>query len=194
MPTFCDCETCRTLKKKLKHPLCPYCKEWHDYRIACPEYTKHVEGEKGYSEGGIVPKSTNPDKMLKLIQKTHSTGDHMIRKDELAKASENLERTIKKKQYEKVKEDSTLKDRCEYYIELEGGKYTVYQEKGGALKALRYGEPWQDLCGNNLVFYLMVELIEAKEKINNALKEYDSYCAVNGDNVAMIVKDILEED
>jgi len=54
---------------------------------------------------------------------------------------------------------------CDYYLELEDGKYTVYQEKQGSIKALRYGEPWRDLCGDNLVFYLMVELSEAKEKI-----------------------------
>jgi len=52
---------------------------------------------------------------------------------------------------------------CDYYLELENGKYTVYQEKQGSLKALRYGEPWRDLCGDNLVFYLMVELSEAKD-------------------------------
>lgn len=37
------------------------------------------------------------------------------------------------------------------------GKYTVIYE-GGKVTALRYGEPWQDLTGNNLVYWMLVEV------------------------------------
>ena len=38
----------------------------------------------------------------------------------------------------------------------------------GRLKALRYGKEWRDLCGDNLVYYLALELQEAREKIESA--------------------------
>ncbi len=63
------------------------------------------------------------------------------------------------------------KSNYEYYLlEVAGGKYSVYQPKSGSLRALRYGEPWRILTGDNLIFNLMAELIEAKEKIQRALK------------------------
>jgi len=60
---------------------------------------------------------------------------------------------------------------CTYYLELENGKYTVYIEKDtNDFKALRHGEPWRDLCGDNLIFFLMVELIESNEE-NKCLQD-----------------------
>lgn len=54
-------------------------------------------------------------------------------------------------------------------IELEicDGKYTVLlpQEPHEKLSALRYGEPWRDLVGDNLVHGLAVELYDAKREI-----------------------------
>ncbi|MCP4374013.1 MAG: hypothetical protein GY797_38800 [Deltaproteobacteria bacterium] len=70
------------------------------------------------------------------------------------------------------KKEKVIKQEYEYYLDVANGKYTLYMEKSGVLKALRYGEPWQDLTGNNLVFNLMAELVEAKEKIKKALAEY----------------------
>ena len=140
MTSFCDCETCREVKKRLKYPKCSYCGKHHDTKMICPEYKEVVE-------------STRLKDFCPSCNTRHAP-DQVRCPDP------------KKDKYEtKVAKDDTLKNRCEYYLELEGGKYTVFQEKGGALKALRYGGPWQDLCGNNLVFYLMVELIEAKKEI-----------------------------
>lgn len=42
------------------------------------------------------------------------------------------------------------------------GKYTVIYE-GGKVTALRYGEPWQDLTGNNLVYWMLVEVDKLRE-------------------------------
>lgn len=46
------------------------------------------------------------------------------------------------------------------------GKYTVINDKG-KLTALRHGEPWreQNLIGDNLVYWLAVELHAAREEL-----------------------------
>lgn len=39
-------------------------------------------------------------------------------------------------------------------------KYTViFNEKTGEFKALRYGEPWRDLVGDNLILNMFFELV-----------------------------------
>lgn len=38
------------------------------------------------------------------------------------------------------------------------GKYTVINNNGN-LSALRYGEPWRDLTGDNLVYWMLVETL-----------------------------------
>lgn len=38
------------------------------------------------------------------------------------------------------------------------GKYTVVLDNNGKLYALRYGQPWRDCCGDNLVFALAQDL------------------------------------
>lgn len=52
-------------------------------------------------------------------------------------------------------------------IDLYDGKYTIINdlENGGGLKALRYGEEWRNLAGDNLILALFQELEEAKENI-----------------------------
>lgn len=54
------------------------------------------------------------------------------------------------------------------HVTVADGKYTVVIGVGahaGQLRALRYGDPWQDLTGNNLVYWLAVELREARAKL-----------------------------
>lgn len=59
--------------------------------------------------------------------------------------------------------------------EFESGKYTViFDEKTGALRALRYGEPWQDLSGNKMVYCMLSrveELAEQRAELLGALQE-----------------------
>lgn len=57
-------------------------------------------------------------------------------------------------------------------IPVENGKYTVVipetQEewaKSECFHALRYGEPWRDLCGDNLILCLATELEEARAEL-----------------------------
>lgn len=49
-------------------------------------------------------------------------------------------------------------------ISVNDGKYTVVIDQG-KLNALRYDEPWRDLTGDNLIYWLAIELQEARETI-----------------------------
>jgi len=44
------------------------------------------------------------------------------------------------------------------------GKYTI-ELNNGNITALRNGEPWQDLTGNNLVFWMLVEIDNLKQQL-----------------------------
>jgi hypothetical protein len=46
------------------------------------------------------------------------------------------------------------------------GKYTVQHWKNGGGEALRYGEKWRDLVGDNLVIGLALEVYELREKLS----------------------------
>lgn len=49
-------------------------------------------------------------------------------------------------------------------VSVNDGKYTVVLEADGKLHALRYGEVWRDLVGDNLVYSLAYELDEERSK------------------------------
>lgn len=51
-------------------------------------------------------------------------------------------------------------------LELGQGKYTYILHDDGRQEALRYGEPWRDLVGDNLVFHLgsTIETLQARVK------------------------------
>lgn len=62
-------------------------------------------------------------------------------------------------------------------IDLEDGKYTLLLHSDGRLEALRYGEPWRDLCGDKLVLCLVqrVQALESKvEDLHNEVLEANS--------------------
>lgn len=48
-------------------------------------------------------------------------------------------------------------------MDFEDGKYTVIYDEGH-FKALRYGQPWRDLTGDNLVYAMLVKAIQLKEE------------------------------
>ncbi len=52
-------------------------------------------------------------------------------------------------------------------IELQDGKYAVIHNNGQGLHALRYGEQWRNLAGDNLVMAMAYEIEELRES-----KEY----------------------
>lgn len=50
------------------------------------------------------------------------------------------------------------------------GKYTVIQETG-IMHALRNGEHWRDLTGDNLIYWMLVEVDELKGKQHELMEE-----------------------
>jgi hypothetical protein len=44
------------------------------------------------------------------------------------------------------------------------GKYTVINDRG-KLTALRYGEPWRDITGDNLIYWMLVEVAALKQQL-----------------------------
>jgi hypothetical protein len=64
-------------------------------------------------------------------------------------------------------------------VEVNDGKYTVVIHDNGRLEALRHGESWRWLTGDNLVFCLAAELYEAREKIIRLEGEINEYAYAN---------------
>jgi hypothetical protein len=54
-------------------------------------------------------------------------------------------------------------------VTVYGGKYRYIFDKDGA-RALRYGEPWRDCCGDGFILALAQDLEEAREQ-RDALAE-----------------------
>ena len=62
-------------------------------------------------------------------------------------------------------------------VSLDNGKYRVVMDGNSRLYALRNGEKWRDLVGDNLVYFLSLELQEktkALDKANEDLREIRS--------------------
>ena len=49
-------------------------------------------------------------------------------------------------------------------LELADGKYTIKSE-GNSIVCLRYGEPWRDITGDNLIYWLLHEIELRDEKL-----------------------------
>ena len=58
-------------------------------------------------------------------------------------------------------------------VTVVGGKYRVVQEANGILYALRHGEPWRGLSGDNLVLALAQEVRALREKLAAAERAYN---------------------
>ena len=53
-------------------------------------------------------------------------------------------------------------------VHLWDGKYTIQiSDDMKVFKALRYGEEWQDLTGNNLIHALFTKVEELEEELRN---------------------------
>ena len=149
MTSFCNCSTCKMIKDKIrmrKHPLCSYCNEHHDPRIHCIE---EVDSRKPF--GG-----NNPFQFF---------GMSMNKKDNAKDISKDPDNSYSSN----TKVKHLAKIGSNYFLDVDNGKYSVYQKRNGTFKALRHGEHWRDLTGDNLIFHLMVELIDAKKIIKDAI-------------------------
>lgn len=49
-------------------------------------------------------------------------------------------------------------------IDIAEGKYTLLFDKG-EMQALRYGAPWRDVTGDNLIYWMWAEIEKLKAKI-----------------------------
>lgn len=58
----------------------------------------------------------------------------------------------------------------DFQITVATGKYTYIYYKDGSSEALRYGEPWQDTTGNNLVHALADAAVGLKQAAKELLE------------------------
>lgn len=67
------------------------------------------------------------------------------------------------------------------------GEYTVLipEKPGEALRALRYGKPWRDCCGDNLILSLASELDDMREEIARLTREKDELLYVCNDALSI---------
>lgn len=56
-------------------------------------------------------------------------------------------------------------------IELDNGKYTIIRDESSQLTALRYGSPWRDLTGDNLIHELVYEVERLREELASLKSE-----------------------
>ncbi len=71
-----------------------------------------------------------------------------------------------------------------------GNKYTVVQDKDGRLHALRNGEEWRDLVGDNLVL-TMAQRIEALEDALNTFVDRVEEGSIRSRKTYSQFKDLL---
>ena len=51
-------------------------------------------------------------------------------------------------------------------LKLDEGKYEI-RMVGGRLEAYRYGAPWRDLTGDNLIYWLLIQIAEERLHVEN---------------------------
>lgn len=83
-------------------------------------------------------------------------------------------------------------------IDVCNGKYTVvFDDETGEMTALRYGEPWnKDIQGDNLVYWLSMELQCAKEQLaemlwNSKSDEFNKWCELGQDEKDKLISEVL---
>lgn len=182
-PTICKCGTCTEIHKKInertKYPECPYCKKHHNPALACPEYVMHI-GQKSLDKKSPHPTCDlcghKHDKRVRCIEfALERKNDEPNMGDLINDVSTGPFKPGDHAKLDKPRRTgpalpSDFEESCEYFLDIANGKYTVYQNKDGTFRAMRYSMDWQDLTGNNLVFNMMVELLDAKEKIKKSLE------------------------
>lgn len=55
-------------------------------------------------------------------------------------------------------------------IELDNNKYTVIRTDTGLIYAERHGEYWRDLTGDNLIFFMIEEILKLRSIIDENKK------------------------
>ena len=65
--------------------------------------------------------------------------------------------------------------------DFDDGKYAVISENGRQ-QALRHGEPWRDLTGDNLIYWMMVEIERLRAELAEAQKQAAAYRFIRAGN------------
>ncbi|PHR58757.1 MAG: hypothetical protein COA47_10145 [Robiginitomaculum sp.] len=50
-------------------------------------------------------------------------------------------------------------------IDLDNGKYTVQVDDNGGVTCLRNGEDWRDCCGDSLIYFMALALLENQRPV-----------------------------
>ena len=69
--------------------------------------------------------------------------------------------------------------------DFDDGKYAVISENGRQ-QALRHGEPWRDLTGDNLIYWMMVEIERLRAELAEAQKQAAAYRFIRGGGVDIV--------
>lgn len=56
-------------------------------------------------------------------------------------------------------------------LTLEDGKYALVLHPDGKFEALRYGQPWRDLCGDKMVLCLMQRIQALESQVEDLRHE-----------------------
>lgn len=73
-------------------------------------------------------------------------------------------------------EPTNLQKAVEFKLDLDDGKYTYIRYKEGGQEALRCGEKWRQLSGDNLIYYMgchieeLAKQLEALQRENEIMK------------------------
>lgn len=73
-----------------------------------------------------------------------------------------------------MSEQKSLQKTIEFKISLDDNKYTYLRYKDGGQEALRHGEPWRQLSGDNLIYFmgcLIEEQVKQLEALQAELKQ-----------------------
>ena len=151
MTSFCECDTCKKIKNRINNPECSYCHEHHDPSIHCISEMKQKNNIQNISKDTEEICSSKIS-LTSEIDFTPGKEGVIIKNTLNPKCTKNL-----------------LKETSEYFLDVADEKYSLYQKKNGTLKVLRYGEPCRIVKNDNLIFNMMVELIDAKVKIQEAI-------------------------
>lgn len=69
------------------------------------------------------------------------------------------------KEIRDIKNEEVLKENTDDIIELENGKYTLkLTNNGDRFKCERYGQPWRNLIGDNMVLSMFYEILRLREE------------------------------
>lgn len=81
-----------------------------------------------------------------------------------------------------IPEPTNLQKAIDFKLDLDAGKYTYLRYKEGGQEALRYGEKWRELSGDNLTYYMgchieelakQLEVVQAELEQEQIWKEED---------------------